>query len=866
MGQVYRATDVRLGRDVAVKLLSGRSQHEPDLVERFVQEARVTAALDRPNIVRLFDVGVHDGRPFLVMELLDGETLRHRLARGPLRPDEARRVALDVARGLVAAHAAALIHRDLKPENLFITTAGPTKILDFGVARLAPHANPQGPELATRAGALVGTAGYLAPEAILGEAADTRVDLFALGAILFEMLTGRRAFARDHTIDTLHAVLHDSMPPLDATSGASPDFAAIVGRLLEKAPEARFQSAADLAWTLERLNGTVAAPAVQPEAIPDAIEAGRRPRGPWRGAAVGACVAAAVALLLGAVWWRNVPTPVTPPMAASQFTWHLPDGMNLLSAPVVSPSGRQVAFVGGHDQTRQLFLRDLASLDAQPIAGTEGAQQPFWSPDGAEIGFFARGKLLKIRTQGGVPVPLADTPDPRGGTWGRTGTIVFQSELRDEALSQVSAAGGPVTPATLFDGTDSKHVWPAFLPDGVHFLYQAVGMNEARRGVYVGSTAQVSGPGTLLFPSESGATYVPPTGTGPGTILTVRSNGVEARTFDARTLALVGQARVIPVTAAVTTPQEAAMLGVSAEALAVAARPVPWGTVLVSMSLDGSARRIMSAQELTSWVRLSPDGRRLLRHRVAPEDGAVDIWVEDIDRGTRLRVTTGRDMHVSPTWSPRGDRVAYRAGPNGSPHLAIAQADGSGAIASISCPKNPCEPTDWSADGQWLLVNADRDVFEVPLEASASARPLLTAAFLERDARYSPDGRWVAYVSDESGRPEVLIRSMTGPAQRVAVSNQGGDQPVWQRDGTAIFYITHDGALHRVAITDAGSRLDLGRPRRMNVPAFPTGHHWGTAYDVSADGSRAYLHTPPEPGAAQDVTIVLGWQALLHAP
>jgi dipeptidyl aminopeptidase/acylaminoacyl peptidase len=359
---------------------------------------------------------------------------------------------------------------------------------------------------------------------------------------------------------------------------------------------------------------------------------------------------------------------------------------------------------------------------------------------------------------------------------------------------------------------------------------------------------------------------VPPTGTGPGTIVTVRSNGVEARTFDPGTLAVAGQPRVLPVSAAVSTPQEAAMLGVSAEALAVAASPVPWGTVLVSMALDGTERRIMSGQELTSWVRLSPDGRRLLRHRVDPDKGAVDIWVEDIDRGTQLRVSTGRDMHVSPTWSPQGDRIAYRAGPNASPHLEIAQADGSGAVASIACPQGPCEPTDWSVDGQWLLVNAGRDVFEVPLEASASARPLLTGAFLERDARYSPDGRWVAYVSDESGRPEVLIRTMTGPGQRVVVSNQGGDQPVWQRDGTAIFYVTSDGALHRVSITAAGSRLELGRPRRVNVPAFPTAHHWGTAYDVSADGSRAYLHTPPEPGTARDVTIVLGWRAFLQVP
>jgi Tol biopolymer transport system component len=349
-------------------------------------------------------------------------------------------------------------------------------------------------------------------------------------------------------------------------------------------------------------------------------------------------------------------------------------------------------------------------------------------------------------------------------------------------------------------------------------------------------------------------------------VLTARSNGVEARAFDASTLAVVGEPHLLSVTAAVTTPQEAAMLGASGEALAVAARPVPWGRVLVSMSLDGTERRVMGGQAVTSWTRLSPDGRRLVRHRVDPDTGATDIWVEDLDRGAKLRVTTGRDMHVSPTWSPQGDRIAYRAGPNGAPHLAIAQADGSGAVTSIACPQSPCEPTDWSADGLRLLVNAGSDVFEVPLEPSTAARPLLTTASLERDARYSPDGRWVVYVSDESGRPEVSIRSLKGPAQRIVVSNEGGDQPVWQGDGTAIFYVTGEGALHRVALRPSGTGLALERPQRTRVPAFPTGHHWGTAYDVSADGARLYVLLPPQDGAVQDLTIILGWRALLQVP
>lgn len=854
MGQVYRATDVRLSRDVAVKLVSGGGQHEPGVVERFIQEARVTASLDRPNIVRLFDVGVHDGRPFLVMELLDGETLRQRLARGALPEDAARRIAIDVARGLVAAHAAGLTHRDLKPENLFVTRAGVTKILDFGIARLAPHAPTNGPAFATMAGQLVGTAGYLAPEHILQESSDARGDLFALGAIFYEMLSGRRAFARDHTIDTLYAVLHDAVPHLGADAGVSADVSAIVSRLLEKAPDARFQSAADLAWALERLD----APATAVRAAP----ASRRPAWQWLVAGTAAAVLAAV---LGVAWERQSLVSPTDALPLSQSTWQLPGDLPLGSAPVVSPDGRRIAFVGGLGAARRLFVRDLASLEAHPMAGSEGARHPFWSPDSAQLGYFAKGRLWRLSLASGVPVELASAPDPRGGSWSSSGTIIFQPDFRDRNVLQVSADGGLATNAAVldFDAGDTAYRWPTFLPDGVHFLYHALGTDEARTGIFVGSTRHPAPVGRRLFQSYSNATYVAPqAGDGPGTILTVGPRGVEARRFDASTLTLVGPPHALPWPAAVASPYEMPMLGVSGSVLAFARAGVPWGARLVSMSADGTDTRLMSEPEVGGEPRLSPDGRRLARVRVDINKGDPNLWVEDLDRGSLLQVTHSRDVELFPVWSPDGARIAYRGGAAASPHLAITKADGTGQPTTIACPRRPCAPTDWSIDGASLLVTAGGDVFEVPVGTGAPARPLLTGASVEREARYSPDGRWLAYVSDESGRAEVSIRSLSGSVQRVVVSRLGGDQPVWQRDGTAIYYVTESGDSYRVAVRMGDGRLQLGPAERTRIPRFEE-HHFGTDYDVSADGSRWFIPRRSEALASKDMTIVIGWRALL---
>ena len=634
MGDVYRATDARLDRDVALKTLPNTERGDGHAVERFLQEARITASLDHPNIVKVFDVGMSNGRPFLVSELLDGETLRAPIERGPVAPERARGIASAVTSGLVAAHARGLVHRDLKPENIFLTKSGTAKILDFGIAKLAQDpALPRG--LATLTGVVLGTAGYLAPEQVKGDPVDARTDLFALGSILFELMTGQRAFVREHTIDTLHAIVHDDPPDLLPRGTA---LTAIVHRLLAKAPDARFQSAADLLWALEQIDST------EVRAASPHVTTGRRFFRAGRGWAIAG--AAALAIVLVALIGGRLREPAQSPSVApnlTQLTWSLPAGIALDSAPIVSPDGRRIAVTaisGG--STPRLFVRSLDSPDATAIDGTDGAKQPFWSPDGTSLGFFARGKLMKVAVAGGVPVVICDAPDGKGGAWSPTGTIVFGPDMIFDGLARVSADGGPVQPATLvdFDRGENSHRWPVFLPDGIHFLFHVRASIDERRGVYVASIDRpASTPGSPLFRSESEAVFIATSGRQRGVLLSAADGQLQARPFDAAALRLVGDPRTLPVAAGANTPYHSAMLSASADLLAAVAMPMPYGVKLGTVARDGTAVR-MSERRPQNWPRLSPDGKRIALQVVDPARGNPDIWVEDLQDGSLVRVTT----------------------------------------------------------------------------------------------------------------------------------------------------------------------------------------------------------------------------------
>jgi Tol biopolymer transport system component len=864
MGDVYRATDPRLDRDIAIKTLPDTTRGDGHAVQRFLQEARITASLDHPNIVKVFDVGMFNGRPYLVSELLDGETLRGLIGRGPVSLSDVRALASALTSGLLAAHARGLVHRDLKPENIFITKSGTAKILDFGIAKLAQDpALPRG--LATLTGVVLGTAGYLAPEQVRGDPVDARTDLFALGSILFELVTGKRAFAREHTIDTLHAIIHADPPDLLPRGSA---LTAIVKRLLAKAPDGRFQSAVDLLWALEQINATevrAAAPHVTPGGR--FFRAGRG----WPIAgAVG--LALVLATLVGGRLREHARNGSGGP-SLTQFTWSLPEGTTLDSAPIVSPDGRRIAFTAHSGGSTRLFVRALDSLDAMAIDGADGAKQPFWSPDGASLGFFAGGKLMKVAISGGVPVILCDAPDGRGGAWSPTGTIVFGPNLIFEGLAKVSADGGAVQPATLvdFDRGENSHRWPVFLPDGIHVLFHVRASSDERRGVYIARIDRpASKPGSPLFRSESEAVFVATSGRQRGVLLSAADGQLQARPFDAVALRLVGDARTLPVAAGANTPYHSAMLTASADLLATVAVPMPYGVRLGTVARDGRGVQL-SERRLQNWPRVSPDGRRIALQVVDPTRGNPDIWVEDLQDRRLVRVTTSTGNDILPVWSPDGRRLAYASGALHERRLSIAAADGTGVLQELPCPGSFCEPTDWSPDGGRVIVNTrvatigaqPRDVWSVSLETGGSAEAILSGPFPEYDARISPNGRWLAYVSEETGRPEVSIRAMLGQPTRLIVSSGGGSQPVWRRDGHELLYIDREGQLRARRVEPQSRRgLILGAAHALSVPLIGSGH-WGTQYDVSPNGQYLYFIDRTPALRPRDIRVVMGWQALL---
>ena len=787
-----------------------------------------------------------NGRPYLVSELLDGETLRAPIGRGPVAPADARGIASALASGLVAAHARGLVHRDLKPENIFLTKSGTAKILDFGIAKLAQDpALPRG--LATLTGVVLGTAGYLAPEQVKGDPVDARTDLFALGSILFELMTGQRAFVREHTIDTLHAIVHDDPPDLLPRGTA---LTAIVRRLLAKAPDARFQSAADLLWALEQIDSTEVRAASPP------VTPGSRFFRAGRGWAIAGAAGLAMVLvaLVGGRLREQAQSPSVAP-SLTQFTWSLPAGTALDSAPIVSPDGRRIAVTavsGG--STPRLFVRSLDSRDATAIDGTDGAKQPFWSPDGTSLGFFARGKLMKVAVAGGVPVVICDAPDGKGGAWSPTGTIVFGPNMIFEGLAKVSADGGPVQPATLvdFDRGENSHRWPVFLPDGIHFLFHVRASVDERRGVYVARIDRpASKPGSPLFRSESEAVFVPTSGRERGVLLSAADGQLQARPFDAAALRLVGDPRTLPVAAGANTPYHSAMLSASADLLATVAMPMPYGVRLGTVARDGTAVRL-SERRPQNWPRLSPDGRRMARQMVDPARGNPDIWVEDLQDGSLVRVTTATGTDVLPVWSPDGRRLAYGSGTLKERRLSIAAADGTGVAQELPCPGAYCEPTDWSPDGRHLIVNTrlaatgarPGDVWSVSLETGGSAKAILSGPFPEYDARISPNGQWLAYVSEEAGRPEVSVRSMSGPPRRLVVSSDGGSQPVWRRDGQELLYVDREGRLRGRSVQPPTARRADTRCRQR---AERAAHRIGTlGHAVRRVARRAIrvLHRP----------------------
>lgn len=851
MGQVYRARDTRLGRTVAIKILSTEIDSSTSR-EQFDREARAISSLSGPNICTLYDVGTQDGRAYLVMEYLEGETLAERLSRGPLPLQKVLEYAIQIAEGLDATHRQGLIHRDLKPGNIMLTKSG-VKLLDFGLARMVRPADRPAPadpaKTITTPGTLFGTCHYLAPELLAGKEPDRRCDLFSFGAVLYEMITGRRAFEGNTQAITCANILEHDPPPIEPLESGAARFAAldhVVRTCLAKDPEERRQTAHDLVLDLRWLAE------IESQGPAERVSATRRPRLAWIFAALvllGISIAAVVALV-------RHPDSRARVMRASVLA---PEGANFVasSVPALAPNGRRVVFAASSQGKSQLWVRDLDSPSPWPVAGTDGAFDPFWSPDSNDVAFFANGRLKRVRLTGGPATILCEALQGRGGTWSRGGVIVFAPNIA-APLYRVPAQGGKAEPATTLDAAagEVSHRWPWFLPDGRHFLYTSRNAAPEKTALYAGDleskqTQRIQNIG-------SNATYSP-----PNFLLFVTQRALMAQAFDAGRLRATGEPfqiadQVDLITANLQGSFSASQTGVVAYYSGDASRinsQLAW--------FDRSGKKLGTVGEPGNYVKpaISPDGRSLAVDRLDPRSGTYGIWQYDLGRDNPTRLTFDARQDGYPVWSPDGGAIAF-AGTHAGHSQIYRKSIGSTAREEVLLESNLDKfPSDWSRDGRYLIYYqidpvTKYDVWALPLTGNSKPFPILQTGFNEHRATLSPDGRWLAYTCDETGQDEVYVQSFPTPGKKWKVSVGGGGRPVWSRDGKELFYMAADRQLMATTVK-AGAAFETAAPK----PLFATHVSVTRFFDVSPDGRRFLLVDPLPDPITPPMNLLINWNA-----
>ena len=866
MGEVYRARDTRLGRDVAVKVLPSSYAENKERLQRFEQEACAAGALNHPNILSVHDIGTHNGSPYLVSELLEGETLRDRLNGGVLSSRKALDYARQIAHGLAAAHEKGILHRDLKPENLFIIKDERVKILDFGLAKLTGAADVQAQtDIPTRRvdtdpGVVMGTVGYMSPEQLRGKAVDHRSDIFSFGAILYEMLSGRRAFHGESAVETMSAILKEDPPDLSETNKTiAPGLERVVNHCLEKNPEARFHSASDLAFALEALSSpsTTSGQTVT-EIAPILDQPKKRERLIWIGATALLGLALLAALPFVIAYFRS--TPATEGRTTRFFVFPPEKTTVIGGGQYISPDGQKMVFRGvGPDGKALLWTRPLDSLTAQPLPGTEDAGNPFWSPDSRFIGFFvAASKLKKIEFTGGPAQTLADVRGSAGGTWNRDGVIVFGGP----GLYRVSATGGTPTPLTTLDESrkETSHVWPYFLPDGRHFLYLARSVQRENTGVFVG--ALDSKERKFLLNADSSATYAP-----PGFLLFLRERTLMAQPFDANKLQVAGEPFPIAEQVGSNSVTGRAFFSVSETGVIAFLSTGAANTQLGWFDRGGKQLALVGMSAVDTGLRLSPDEKRLAVVRFDPQAGSPDIWLVDLARNTPSRFTFDPATETTPVWSPDGSRIAFASNRDGVSNLYQKLSSGAGNDEALLKSAEPTLPHDWSPDGRFILYgvlspNTSVDLRLLPLSGDQKPTLFIQTEFAESQGRFSPDGRWVAYISNESGQYQVYVQSFPSSGGKWQVSTSGGAQPQWRRDGKELFYLTPDRKLMAVEVNGTGPTFVPGVPKPLfdaHVSSvFPGNANY---YAVTGDGQRFLVNTLVGESAPVPFTVVMNWTA-----
>jgi eukaryotic-like serine/threonine-protein kinase len=855
MGEVYRAKDTRLGRTVAIKILPSDLAGNPDLQNRFEHEARCISKLSHPNICTLHDVGHESGVDFLVLEYLDGETLERRLQKGKLSTEQVLQYALQIADALDKAHRQGITHRDLKPGNVMLTKSG-AKLLDFGLAKWTARPVAGGSEITveslklTTEGMLLGTLPYMAPEQLEGKPADPRTDIFALGTVIYEMATGQRAFIGKSKASLIAAILSSIPPPISSVHPLSPRaLDRTVSTCMEKDPESRWQSAYDVKLQLTLLAEQLGQPDVRAQIT-------NRPR-----ASLLAGMLLLIVTLIGYfIWTRHLA-----PIPDFRFTLFPPEKTPFDSFSI-SPDGRRVVFVAGG----ALWVRSLNALSAQRILEADEAGglwgQPFWSPDGKWIGFFAQGKLKKLQASGGFPETVCAAPQPVGwGSWNQEDTILFTPDIFhvDKAgVFRVSARGGEPVALTKVNPSrqETAHVWPYFLPDGRHFLYVA-GMtsgHQESRSIYLGSLD--GSPSVRLLQSDSNAIYV------RDHLLFLRNRTLLAQPFDVRHFQLSGAP--VPLARDIAYFEPFAQGSFSASESGLLVYATESGVTSRLVWLDRQGKEIKSVDSSANYLGLdlSSDEKRVVTERMDPQSKTGSVWVTDLVRGISSRITFNPSWQYAPIWSPDGNKVLFdsnreQAGGSRPGNLYVTAASG-GTEEPLLLSDAWKWPDDWSKDGTLVLfhtLEADgkAQLWVLPVSDDRKARPALQAGSTGAHGQFSPDGKWISYVSDESGKDEVYVQTFPASAKKWQISNGGGWQPRWRSDGKELFFIASTGELMVVKVSFTpkfGASVPL--PLFKAQLAGWGGRH---QYAVSHDGQRFLAITGDE--NAIPLTVLTNWLA-----
>ncbi len=895
MGEVYRARDTRLNREIAIKVLPAEFAPDADRLRRFELEAMATSSLNHPNILTVYDFGTHDGNPYLVMELLEGGELRAQLGAGAMPVRKAIEYAQQIAAGLAAAHDKGLVHRDLKPENLFVTKDGRVKILDFGLAKLtqlrnadrgmriaedadtlmqSPDGNPNSaiPNLQlTIPGTVMGTVAYMSPEQVRGQDLEQRSDIFSFGLILYEMLAGQHAFQGKSQAETMAAIANAEPPELNETNAKiSPQLEKIVRRCLEKKPERRFQTASDLGFALEALSTPSSSGANRTEAVQALDTATMTKRGGWREriAWIAAGVLALALLALGVAYSRR------PALEAEMVRLFVnsPEKATRFDYPTISPDGRTLAFVATVEGKTQLWVRPLNATTTKPLAEVGSyvtRPLPFWSPDSQFLAFFDGGKLKKVALSGGAPVILCDAPSAGGGTWNREGVILFGDGAA--GIKRISANGGAVTVTRTVDSSRGEiyHIAPIFLPDGRHFLFYLANSDPTKRGAYLASLD--GGEAKLLLPLDSPLVGVTtnPAARNESYLVFVRQGALLAQAFDFNRNQLTGE----PVRLAeqphfiVANDGSHIQSSLSANGVLVliegnANQQLAW--------FDRAGKKLgtVGSAGIYGVPRLSPDEQRLAVGRRELQTRTSDIHLFDLARGTDTRFTFDPAPDIYPCWSPDGSRLVWTSTREGVGNLYQKAASGAGQDEALLRSAYPKLALGWSADGRFILyresgAQTSNDLWVLPLEGERKPWPWLNTPFSEISGKFAPDGKWIAYDSDESGRREIYLQAFVpgAPASggKWQLSTNGGDTAQWRRDGRELYYLSADNKLMAVDVT-LGTEVKAGTPHEL-IALSSIRRITGTNYTLTGDGQRFLFVTSADEASVPPFTVVLNWMA-----